>query len=184
MGGAKSDVGLAFLNDFRSNPHFGDLNYGSLTLDRSVSFKKGDTISVDLILLPFGTVGQDDCNNVVNVYRDSVENALELTAEVGIAGADTWIPTMVAEDNVAEFTLKGGISQGTPEVNYAIKVQGFDKLAVPKIYEKVNGTWVPYNFATELGYDGYGILCENEKLTYTFVFTQNAAGRTFKVVTE
>ena len=184
VGGAKSDVGLAFLNDFRSNPHFGDLNYGSLTLDRSVSFKKGDTISVDLILLPFGTIGQDDCNNVVNVYRDSVENALELTAAVGIAGADTWIPTMVAEDNVAEFTLKGGTSQGTPEVNYAIKVQGFDKLAVPKIYEKVNGTWVPYNFATELGYDGYGILCENEKLTYTFVFTQNAAGRTFKVVTE
>lgn len=184
VGGAKSDVGLAFLNDFRSNPHFGDLNYGSLTLDRSVSFKKGDTISVDLILLPFGTIGQDDCNNVVNVYRDSVENALELTAAVGIAGADTWIPTMVAEDNVAEFTLKGGTSQGTPEVNYAIKVQGFDKLAVPKIYEKVNGTWVPYSFATELGYDGYGILCENEKLTYTFVFTQNAAGRTFKVVTE
>ena len=184
VNGAKSDVGLAFLNDYRTNPHFGDLNYGSLTLDRSVSFKRGDTVSVDLILLPFGKIGQDDCNNVVNVYRDSVQNAIQVSAAVGTAGTDPWIPTVVAANNVAEFTLTGGVSQGTPSVNYAIKVQGFDKLAVPKIYEKVNGQWVPYAFATELGYDGYGVLCEDEKLTYTFVFAQNAAGRTFKVVTE
>ena len=148
VGGKETDVGLAFLNDFRSNPTFGDLNYGSLTLDESVSFKKGDKISVDVILLPYGLVGQETCENVIKVYNDS------------------------------------GTYGNSAEVNYAVKVQGYDTLTRPKIYEKVNGEWVPYNYATELGYDGYGVLCENEKLTYTFVFTQNAAGRTFRVVTE
>ena len=182
--GKESDTGLAFLNDYRTNPVFGDLNYGSLTLDSSVTFKKGDTIRVDLILLPFGTIGQNDCQNVINVYKDSVTDAAKITAAVGTVGGDTWIPTVVASGNTAEFTIKGGVSADDKSVNYAVKVQGFDKLGVPKIYEKVNGEWVSYNFATALGYDGYGVLCENEKLTYTFVFAQNAAGRTFKIVAE
>ena len=184
VGGKETDVGLAFLNDFRSNPTFGDLNYGSLTLDESVSFKKGDKISVDVILLPYGSVGQETCENVIKVYNDSVKNALTVTAAVGTVTADTWIPTVAAQNGVAEFTLTGGTYENSDEVNYAVKVQGYDTLTRPKIYEKVNGEWVPYNYATELGYDGYGVLCENEKLTYTFVFTQNAAGRTFRVVTE
>ena len=184
VGGKETDVGLAFLNDFRSNPTFGDLNYGSLTLDESVSFKKGDKISVDVILLPYGLVGQENCENVIKVYNDSVKNALTVTAAVGTVTADTWIPTVAAQNGVAEFTLTGGTYGNSAEVNYAVKVQGYDTLTRPKIYEKVNGEWVPYNYATELGYDGYGVLCENEKLTYTFVFTQNAAGRTFRVVTE
>lgn len=181
--GQKSDVGLAFLNDFRSNPTFGELNYGSLTLDRSVSFKKGDKISVDVVLLPYGLVGQDNCDNVIKVYNDSVKNAITINASVGTVVADTWIPTVAAQNGVAEFTIGGGTYGDGAEVNYAIKVQGFDLLTRPKIYEKVNGEWIPYDYATELGYDGYGVLCENEKLTYTFVFAQNSVGRTFRVVT-
>ena len=181
--GQKSDVGLAFLNDFRSNPTFGELNYGSLTLDRSVSFKKGDKISVDVVLLPYGLVGQDNCDNVIKVYNDSVKNAITIDASVGTVVADTWIPTVAAQNGVAEFTIGGGTYGDGAEVNYAVKAQGFDLLTRPKIYEKVNGEWIPYNYATELGYDGYGVLCENEKLTYTFVFAQNSVGRTFRVVT-
>ncbi len=181
--GQKSDVGLAFLNDFRSNPTFGELNYGSLTLDRSVSFKKGDKISVDVVLLPYGLVGQDNCDNVIKVYNDSVKNAITINASVGTVVADTWIPTVAAQNGVAEFTVSGGTYGDGAEVNYAVKAQGFDLLTRPKIYEKVNGEWIPYDYATELGYDGYGVLCENEKLTYTFVFAQNSVGRTFRVVT-
>lgn len=181
--GQKSDVGLAFLNDFRSNPTFGELNYGSLTLDRSVSFKKGDKISVDVVLLPYGLVGQDNCDNVIKVYNDSVKNAITIDASVGTVVADTWIPTVAAQNGVAEFTISGGTYGDGAEVNYAVKAQGFDLLTRPKIYEKVNGEWIPYDYATELGYDGYGVLCENEKLTYTFVFAQNSVGRTFRVVT-
>lgn len=181
--GQKSDVGLAFLNDFRSNPTFGELNYGSLTLDRSVSFKKGDKISVDVVLLPYGLVGQDNCDNVIKVYNDSVKNAITINASVGTVVADTWIPTVAAQNGVAEFTIGGGTYGDGAEVNYAVKAQGFDLLTRPKIYEKVNGEWIPYDYATELGYDGYGVLCENEKLTYTFVFAQNSVGRTFRIVT-
>lgn len=184
VNGKKSDVGLAFLNDFRTNKHFGNLNYGSLTLDSSVSFKKGDTISVDLILLPCGKIGQTDFSNVINVYNDSVKNAIKAEASVGEVGSDTWIPTVIAENNACEFTLTGGVSEGTPNVIYTVKVQGFTKLTVPKIYEKVNGEWQEYSFSTELGYDGYGVSCENGKLTYSFVFTQSGSGRTFKVVAE
>lgn len=181
--GQKSDVGLAFLNDFRSNPTFGELNYGSLTLDRSVSFKKGDKISVDVVLLPYGLVGQDNCDNVIKVYNDSVKNAITIDASVGTVVADTWIPTVAAQNGVAEFMVGGGTYGDGAEVNYAVKAQGFDLLTRPKIYEKVNGEWIPYDYATELGYDGYGVLCENEKLTYTFVFAQNFVGRTFRIVT-
>ncbi len=182
--GSQSDVGLAFLNDFRANSHFGLLNYGSLTLDQSVAFKAGDTISVDVILLPFGTIGQDDCQNAINVYQDSVANAPVLTAAVGTVGQDTWIPTVIAQDNTAEFTVTGGVSQQGEAPAMAFKLQGFDKLCIPKVYEQVDGQWVEYQFATEKGYDGYGVLCEDGKLTYTFVFQQTEEGRTFKVVAE
>lgn len=182
--GKESAVGLAFLNDFRNNYHWGNMNYGSLTLSETTSFKKGDTISIDLILLPCGLVGQDDCHNTINVYQDSVANALKTEAQVGTVGDDAYIPTIVAEGNVAEFTLTGGVAENGNSVNYAVKVQGFDKLSVPKVYEKVNGEWVEYKFQTELGYDGYGVQIENDKLTYSFVFMQSVEGRTFKVTAE
>ncbi len=185
--GSESSVGLAFLNDYRYNPNFtsdGILNYGSLTLTESTTFKAGDTISVDLILLPCGEIGQDHCQNVINVYEDSVVNAIKIETAVGTTGDDTWVPTVIAENNTAEFTVTGGTSEGTPEVIYALKVQGFDKLCVPKIYEKVGGQWVEYDFATDKGYDGYGVLCEDGKLTYTFTFKQTAGGRVFKIVAE
>ncbi len=182
--GKESSVGLAFLNDFRNHPYWGDKNYGCLTLSETTNFKKGDTISIDLILLPYGLVGQDDCQNAVNVYQDSVANALKAEVQVGTVEDDTYIPTIVADGNTAEFTLTGGIAENGQGVNYAVKVQGFDKLSVPKVYEKVNGEWVEYQFSTELGYDGYGVQIENDKLTYSFVFTQSTEGRTFKVATE
>ena len=184
VNGKESEVGLAFLNDFRTNYHWGDMNYGSLTLDKTTSFKRGDTIHIDMILLPCGLIGQDDCQNTINVYEDSVANPLMVEAQVGTVVEDTYIPTIAAKGETAEFTLTGGIASNGEGVNYAVKVQGFEKLAIPKVYEKINGEWVEYQFSTELGYDGYGVQVENDKLTYSFVFTQEAAGRSFKVTAE
>ncbi len=184
QGGSESDIGLAFLNDLRTMPHWGKMNYGSLTLSENASFKAGDTIKVDIILLPYGEIGQDDCQNVLNVYQDSVANEIKINAAVGTLGNDTWVPTVIAENNMAEFTVTGGTSNGTSEVIYALKVQGFDKLTTPKIYENVNGEWVEYKYSTERGYDGYGVLTEGDSLTYTFTFKQTEAGRTFKIVAE
>lgn len=184
VAGEESQVGLAFLNDFRNNFHWGAGNYGALTLDRKTAFKKGDTIHIDMILLPYGLVGQDDCQNVINVYQDSVKNPLTVIAQTGTVAEDTYVPTVVSQDNTAEFTLTGGIAENKKEVIYAVKVQEFDRLTVPKIYEKVNGKWKAYKFSTSLGYDGYGVQIENDKLTYSFVFTQDEAGKTFKVTAE
>ena len=184
VNGKESEVRLAFLNDFRTNYHWGDMNYGSLTLDKTTSFKKGDTIHIDMILLPCGLIGQDDCQNTINVYEDSVANPLKVEAQVGTVIEDTYIPTVAAKQGTAEFTLTGGTATNGKGVNYTVKVQGFDKLTIPKVYEKVNGEWIEYQFSTELGYDGYGVLVENDKLTYSFVFTQDVSGRTFKVVAE
>lgn len=184
VNGKESEVGLAFLNDFRTNYHWGDMNYGSLTLNQTTSFKAGDTIHIDMILLPCGLVGQDDCQNVINVYEDSVANPLTVQAQVGTVVDDTYLPTIIATDGTAEFTLTGGIATNGKGVNYAVKIQGFEKLTTPKVYEKVGGEWVEYKFYTELGYDGYGVQVEDDKLTYSFVFTQKEEGRTFKITTE
>ena len=179
VNGEESDVGLAFLNDFK-----GTLNYGSLTLSSDVSFKAGDTISVDLVLLPFGPAGQNHCDNVRNVYNDTVVNAIETSAETGEVVSDTWIPTVKAEDNVAEFTVRGGVSENTQEVNYAVKIEGCTVLAAPKIQELVDGEWVDYEYSTEIGFDGYAVACENETLTYSFVFRASDEGRTFRFTVE
>jgi len=179
VNGKASDVGLAFLNDFK-----GTLNYGSLTLDSNVSFKKGDTISVDLVLLPFGIAGQEHCDNVRNVYNDTVVNAIKTTATVGEVVQDTWIPTVKAQNNVAEFTVAGGVSKNTQEANYTVKIEGCTLLKTPKIQEYVNGQWVDYQYSTEIGFDGYAVACENGSLTYSFVFRAKDAGRQFRFTLE
>ena len=179
VNGQESDVGLAFLNDFK-----GSLNYGSLTLDSDVSFKAGDIISVDLVLLPYGIAGQEHYENVKNVYNDTVINEMQLTANKGTVVADTWIHTVKAENNAAEFTVVGGLSEKTQEVNYTVKIEGCTLLAAPKIQEYVNGEWVDYQYSTEIGFDGYAVACENETLTYSFVFRASDVGRTFRFVVE
>ena len=179
VNGQDSDVGLAFLNDFK-----GTLNYGSLTLDSDVSFKAGDTIEVDLVLLPYGLVGQKHYDNVVNVYNDTVVNAVQTTATVGSVVEDPWLPTVKAENNVAEFTVKGGLSEGTQEVNYTVKIENCTVLTTPQIQEFVNGQWVDYQYSTEIGFDGYAVACEDGTLTYSFVFRASDAGRTFRFVVE
>lgn len=179
VNGESSDVGLAFLNDFK-----GTLNYGSLTLDSDVSFKAGDTISVDLVLLPFGIAGQSHCDNVRNVYNDTVVNEIKTTATVGEVVQDTWLPTVKAENNIAEFTVTGGVSENTQEVNYTVKIEGCTVLGTPKIQEYVNGEWVDYQYSTEIGFDGYAVACENETLTYSFVFRAKDEGRKFRFTLE
>lgn len=179
VNGKESDMGLAFLNDYKGN-----LNYGSLTLESDVSFKAGDTIEVDLVLLPYGLVGQDDYQNVINVYNDTVVNAIKTTTTVGEVVEDAWLPTVKAENNVAEFTVKGGLSEGTQEVNYTMNIQNCTVLTTPKIQEFVNGQWVDYEYSTEIGFDGYAVACEDGTLTYSFVFRASDAGRTFRFVVE
>lgn len=182
-----SDVSLAFANGTHTPNywHKSEINYGYLTLAKDTAFKAGDTFSVDLILLPFGEVGTADCNSVVEVYNDSVTNAIKVEAAEGTVVADTWVPTVKAVDNTAEFTLTGGVNANASgdKVNYAVKVTGFDSLMMPLIQRYENGKWVTYDYATILGYDGYSVAYEEDgTYSYSFVFEQTADGNTFRVM--
>ena len=174
VGGKESDVKPAYLNDWRGN-----LDYASLTLSKDVSFKAGDTINTDVIFLSYGTVGQENYDNVKKVYADSVTNPVTLTAMNGEAVKDGYVPTVKAVNDKATFAVSGGVSGGN-SVNYAVKISGVSKLARPKIYEYVNGEWKEYVYSSADGFDGYSVINENGKLTYSFVFAQTEAGRMFR----
>ena len=148
-----------------------------------MSFKAGDYIDTDVIFLSYGKVGQTDCDNVKQVYNDSVVNPITISPTVGKTVIDGYIPTVEAAENKAEFTLNGGVD-GDKEVNYSVKVTGITKLSKPKLYEKVNGEWVEVKLSSDHGYDGYSVIAENGKLTYSFVFTQNRNGKTFRLIVE
>ena len=158
-----------------------------MTLASSADFKAGDTIMLNVILLPYDK-NVNNANNVRKVYQDSVVNPLTVTAETGSVVSDTWIPTVKASNNTAQFTLSGGVdttdalSDGADSVNYTVKVTGCTKLAVPIIEEYVNGAWQTYKVASTNGYDGYSVERNADgTLTYSFVFTKSTADRTFRV---
>ena len=174
VGGKESDVKPAYLNDWQGN-----LDYASLTLSKDVSFKAGDTINTDVIFLSYGTVGQENYDNVKKVYADSVTNPVTLTAMNGEAVKDGYVPTVKAVNDKATFAVSGGVSAGN-SVNYAVKISGVSKLGKPKIYEYVNGEWKEYVYSSADGFDGYSVINENGKLTYSFVFAQTEAGRMFR----
>ena len=48
----------------------------------------------------------------------------------------------------------------------------------------MNGEWVEVKLSSDHGYDGYSVIAENGKLTYSFVFTQNRNGKTFRLIVE
>jgi hypothetical protein len=184
VNGANSDLGLAFKNDFISETQ---VNLAGLTLASSTDFKAGDTITLNVILLPYDK-NVNNANNVRKVYQDSVVNPLTLTVATGSVVSDAWIPTVKANGNMAEFTLSGGVdttdalSDGEDSVNYTIKVTGCTKLGVPVIEEYVNGVWQTYKVASTNGYDGYSVeRNEDGTLTYSFVIAKSTADRIFRV---
>ncbi len=183
--GAASDVGLAFLRTSKSTTHWKTIDYGALVLNGSQTFQAGDKIKVDLVLLPYGDTVQTDCENVKEVYQDTVLDPITVTTESGTVVADSYIPTVMSDDGVAEFTLSGGSSAASAVtgVNYTVKVQGFTKLQMPVVYEKVNGEWARYDYTSTSGYDGYSVQMEDGTLTYSFVITKASADRTFRVTT-
>lgn len=162
-----------------------DITYCYLTFNSETTFKANTSYTVDLILLPYGSAVASDYTSVAEVYEDSVTNPLQVTAATGTVKKDV-IPTVEAVDNEAEFTVSNGTNSSAADgINYTAKVTGFDSNFAPTVYEKVNGEWVVYKYATDAGWDGYGVEYEKESGTYaySFVFTKKIGeDRTFKVV--
>ncbi|MBQ5792416.1 MAG: hypothetical protein IIW17_00185, partial [Clostridia bacterium] len=156
----------------------GSVNLATLTADLGdVTLRAGDTVRIDIILLPWGCPESKDDSNVLKVREDSVLSAINTTAQVGTVIADTYLPTVMADNNVAEFTVSGGGS-----TIYAVRVYGFDTYTKPAIQVLENGSWVDFEYQHH-DYDGYMSFREDDG-TYSLAFSfemQDGEARTFRV---
>lgn len=157
------------------------LNYGRLTFDLGeVTLKAGDEITVNLILMPWGSqnTAKDDISNVLNVRNDTCLDPIKTDVKVGTLIPDVYMPLIKAENQTAEFTLSGADNRMT------VRVYGFEGYEKPVIEEFVDGAWVAYNTASEKNkYDGYMVHYDGDG-TYSFSFVVDMSGdvtRTFRV---
>lgn len=158
IGGKKFNGNLAY-----KNVYDGSLNHGTLTLDLGkTKFKKGDKITIDLILLPYGSHLDKDDDNVRYVREDSALNPLKVEAIKGTVVPDTYLPRVLCVNNQAEFKITGGRN------NNVVRIDGFTNIKKPSIYEMIDGNWVPVEFSVH-DYDGYTVHF-NMDGTYSFSF--------------
>ncbi len=157
--GEEQDIALAVRDTSKK-----ELTSGSLTLDtEEITFMPGDSIEITLILLPWGQGKEENDSNVRAVREDSALKPLTLEAVTGTVKDDVLVPTVLADNGVAEVNAAGSRNYNV------IRFDGFTKLECPTIYVKDGGEWVEASVCTELGYDGYGIHY-NEDGTYSFSF--------------
>ena len=171
-GGRESDAPFAF----REDPD-AERTCGSLTLDaETLSFKKGDTIEIDMVLLPWGTGRETGDGNVLAVRQDSALSPAVLTAVTGEVLADGYLPTVRCKDGAAQFTLSGGRN------NVAVTVTGFASVKPPRIETLSDGTWAPYQVASANGYDGYSVKVNADgSYAFSFIVPTDGEARTFRV---
>ena len=157
-----------------------DFSDASLTLDVGpVTFKKGDTIHLDLILMPWGIGIEEHCENVKAVREDSCVNRLKITEADGAIADDAVVPTVVCVDNTARFTVAGGGN------NSVVKIKGFTRFGKLRVEELRNGEWTGVELASVWGYDGYGIQYEADgTYTYSFVYASDGTAKTFRATVE
>lgn len=175
----------------------------TLTLDLDkVELKAGDNITINGILLPWGSQESvyDGSNgfapdrNLRNVIKDSFVNPLKATAlencETVSYSDGIFLPELLTTNGKsATFTLSGGNN------NVAVRIYGFDTLTVPYVEEYVNGSWVEYKLSSMdapdaygygYAYDGYSVYYDgNKTYSYSFVTTlDNGAPRTFRITVD
>ncbi len=163
IGGEEADIPFVFRDSSAE-----DFTTGALTLDEEkIAFVKGDTIYIDMILLPWGDGTEETDSNVQYVREDSAEKPVTITAITGSVTEDTILPVINCENNTAEFTLKGGRN------NIAVKMNGFSELNCPEIQKKTENGWETVELASSNGYDGYSVYY-NADGTYGFSFVYTA----------
>lgn len=162
--------------------------YGaSLTLDLGeVTLKKGDTMSINMVIGPWGYQLSEDDSNVRNIREDSCLHPLTVDVTEGKKLESIFLPKVLSTNGkTAEFSLSGGAN------HVAVRVYGFDKLTAPKIYEKIDGQWVEYDVCSAKNidkggnyhyYDGYAVFYEVDgTYSYSFVTESKDTPRTFRV---
>ncbi len=177
IGGEEADPGFVIWNTPGRKIKL-SLDLGDVTL------KKGDTFTINAILLPWGSQELDrdyadplnpdpDAvyydtvineatgemymdKNVRDVRENSLLNPLKATADMDCEVIDSvFIPKLkTTNGKTAEFTLTGGND------NVTVRIYGFEKLTSPKVEEFVDGEWVEYRLDSSknpdiLGYYHY-----------------------------
>lgn len=164
-------------------------NYVYLSLDlEDVSFKAGDTIQINAIMMPWGSheleAPENEADrveghtyydtivdgvpymdkNVRDVRENTLKNPVKLTpAEDCNVIESTYLPKIRSNNGEsAEFTISGGHN------NIAVRVYGFNKLTVPTIQEYVGGRWVTYKVMSAANKDaqGYGYMYDGYMVYY------------------
>ena len=185
-------------------PHFvvNDLG-GKLALSLNlgeVTFKAGDCITMNIILLPWGSQEMEGTydtvydKNIKDVRADLALNRVTVTpVENAELVESVYLPRLKTTNGTeAIFTISGDNS------NQTIRVDGFTMLTDPKIYEwsEVEGKWVDYVVCSATtpdvngdghSYDGYGVHYNTEDGTYSYSFVTTLNGssaRKFKVVAD
>ncbi len=162
--GKQSDVRLAFRDSSDK-----EASVGCLTLDADyMSFAAGDSIYLNMILLPWGDGTETENTSTKTVREDSALCPVTVTPVVGQVVEDALVPRIMAQNGVAEFSVKGGRN------NIAVRIDGFTKLTCPDVYVKNGDGWIKADVSTEHGYDGYYVHY-NDDGTYSFSFVYSAA---------
>ena len=145
-------------------------NITELSLDLGKhTFKKGDTIYLEFMLVPWGNTDHNTYSNIERIYEDSVLKPLAVTAVGGTVIDEPYLPHIECVDNYAEFTVTGGRDKN------AVRIDGFTSLSKPVI-EKLNaeGNWELYDTSVK-EFDGYGVqYILNGTYAYTFIFEQQS----------
>lgn len=160
------------------NTYINNMNYGALTLDLgAVTLKKGDVISINTVLLPWGDPDDTDITSVLNVRQDSCIDPYRLIVTEGENISETFLPSVKANNGTAEFTILGGDNHAV------VRIYGFDDYVIDGMYEIVNGEYVKYDTGNN-GYDGYQVYYDEDG-TYSFAYNIDMSGkdsRTFRIM--
>ncbi len=160
IGGEKAEPQFLLVNYY---------NYLTLTLNLDeVTFKKGDTFTINAIVMPWGSQESIyDSNefapdwNVRAVRENSLINKVHAVPGEGTELIDSaFVPKVKSTDGKkAEFTLTGGYKNKSAELgqhNIAVRVYGFERITAPVIEEYVDGAWVVYDVSSAKNPDRYG----------------------------
>ena len=164
IGGKKWEGNLILRDSFGS-----DMNFSALTLDLGkTTFKKGDSIYIEFLMLPWANRDLASDENITLVYEDSVAKPLTVKdVKKGTVVDEPYLARVLAEDNEAEFTVTGGRNRNV------VRVDGFTEFGRPK-FEIIDaeGNATVYDTSVK-EYDGYGIHLGRDG-TYSFSFVYEA----------
>ncbi|MBO5076494.1 MAG: hypothetical protein J5584_02720 [Clostridia bacterium] len=164
LNGKSWDGGFVLRNGYDGQMY----NISELSLDLGkYTFKKGDTIYLEFMLVPWGNTDHDTYVNVERIFEDSVLKPLKVDVSAGSLIEEPFLPHVLCADNYAEFTVTGGRN------NNAVRVDGFTSLAKPVIeIKQPDGSWSVYDTSVK-EYDGYEVLyLPDGTYGYAFIFTQ------------